>query len=371
MAGEDDRSRTDPFAGQLPNIARDFGRAPSDQSASNPADRLRALDGRQARYRLAFVAMEVPGLPAVVHIGPVEITQQAGPIWTQHTYIRQRPGWRPRYDKTMHHGYLQVGEGLQLTLAERPVVVPHSEHIHRALAHWRDQTLAAISILAAVLDERVAQSELLEDLIVYDPTGSRPWGAIDNLVRVRDFLPKKRVLPEQRRLLEGLAAFDLSHDGAELGAARWYLRAVQLGPTPDAVVFLWIAMEALAPPTGKGDTRGDVRRVEDALKETGLALDELSLPVGRLAGLRGDIVHKGMEQPDLLYEGFYELEDLTRLLLRHRVGVLEGGWPVTPNQSMLLPGLQTAERWLRDRPKTTMRRIDNGPPLPDQSEPEG
>jgi hypothetical protein len=44
--------------------------------------------------------MEVPGLPAVVKIGSVEITQQAGPIWTQHTYIRQRPGWRPHYDKT-------------------------------------------------------------------------------------------------------------------------------------------------------------------------------------------------------------------------------------------------------------------------------
>jgi hypothetical protein len=371
MASGDNRSRTDPFAGQSPNVARDYGRAPSDQSASGPADRLRALDGRQARYRLAFVAMEVPGLPAVVQIGPVEITQQAGPIWTQHTYIRQRPGWRPRYDKTMHHGYLQVGEGLQLTLAELPVVVPHSEHIHRALAYWRDQTLAAVSILAAVLDERVAQRELLEDLIVYDSTGSRPWAAVDNLVRVRDFLPKKRVLPEQRQLLDGLAAFDLSHDSPELGAARWYLRAVQSGPTPDAVVFLWIAMEALAPPTGKSDTRGDVRRVEDALKETGLALDQLDLSIGRLAGLRGDVVHKGIEQPELLYEGFYELEALTRLLLRHRLGVVEGAWPLTPSQSMLLPGLQGAERWLRDRPRTMIRRVDNGPPLPDQSEPEG
>jgi hypothetical protein len=85
------------------------------------------LDGQQAQYRLAFVAMEVPGLPALVRIGPVEITQQPGPIWTQHTYIRQRPGWRPHYDKTMHQGYLQVGDGLQLTLAELPVVVPRSQ----------------------------------------------------------------------------------------------------------------------------------------------------------------------------------------------------------------------------------------------------
>jgi hypothetical protein len=105
MTGEHDRSRSDPFAGQPPDTARDYSRAPSDLSTAPQADRVRPLDGQQARYRLAFVAMEVPGLPAVVKIGPVEITQQAGPIWTQHTYIRQRPGWRPHYDKTMHQGY--------------------------------------------------------------------------------------------------------------------------------------------------------------------------------------------------------------------------------------------------------------------------
>jgi hypothetical protein len=191
MAGEQDRSRTDPFAGQPPDTARDYGRAPSDLSTAAQAERVRPLDGQQARYRLAFVAMEVPGLPPVVKIGPVEITQQAGPIWTQHTYIRQRPGWRPHYDKTMHQGYLQVGEGLQLTLAELPVVVPQSQHIQGALARWRDQVLAAVSMLAALLDERVAQRELLEDLIVYDSTGSRPWASVDTEVRVRDFLPRR------------------------------------------------------------------------------------------------------------------------------------------------------------------------------------
>jgi hypothetical protein len=150
MAGEHDRSRTDPFAGQPPNTARDYSRAPSDLSTTAQADRVRPLDGQQARYRLAFVAMEVPGLPPVVKMGPVEITQQAGPIWTQHTYSRQRPGWRPHYDKTMHQGYLQVAQGLQLTLAELPVVVPRSQHLQGGLAQWRDRVLAAHSILAAL-----------------------------------------------------------------------------------------------------------------------------------------------------------------------------------------------------------------------------
>jgi len=65
VAGEHDRSRADPFAGQSPDTARDYGRAPSDLSTAPPADRVRPLDGQQARYRLAIVAMEVPGLPTV------------------------------------------------------------------------------------------------------------------------------------------------------------------------------------------------------------------------------------------------------------------------------------------------------------------
>jgi hypothetical protein len=59
MAGEQDRSRTDPFAGQPPDTARDYSRAPSDLSTAPPADRARPLDGQQAWYRLAFVAMEI------------------------------------------------------------------------------------------------------------------------------------------------------------------------------------------------------------------------------------------------------------------------------------------------------------------------
>lgn len=141
-------------------------------------------------------------------------------------------------------------------------------------------------------------------------------------------------------MLEQLGSFDLAQERAELGAGRWYLRAVQSGPTPDAVVFLWIAMEALAPPTGKGDSRPEVRRVEETLTEAGLALDQLELSVGRLAGLRADVVHKGMEQPELLYAGFYELEALARLPLRHRLGGVQGAWPLTPSDSTLRRGFR-------------------------------
>ena len=119
---------------------------------------------------------------------------------------------------------------------------------------------------------------------------------------------------------------------------------------------------------GKGDNRPHVRRVEDALAEAGLALNQLPLSIGRLAGLRAEVVHKGIEQPELLYAGFYELEALARLLLRHRLDIAEGAWPLEPSDSMPRPGLQGVERWLRDWPKTTMQRVDNGPALDEEPE---
>jgi hypothetical protein len=133
--------------------------------------------------------------------------------------------------------------------------------------------------------------------------------------------------------------------------ARWYLRAAQLGPIADAVVFFWIALEALAKPpygtklSGKEKKRSDVAWVEKAVSEAGLDPAQVSPTIGRLAGLRAEVVHGGVEQPELLHEGYYALEQLVRLLIRQRLGVAPLGWPISPDRSNLRPPLrQLAER---------------------------
>lgn len=145
-----------------------------------------ALVGRPAIYRMAFAAMPVPGFPADVRVGDARILQTSGPIWTQRTYVLQRPGWRRHYDKTMHQAWLEVGNGLHLTLCVLDVTVPDSPRAP-AFALWRDQALAAVSLVATVLDERVAQEVLLEDLIILDPTGTQAVAAADVEPRIRDF----------------------------------------------------------------------------------------------------------------------------------------------------------------------------------------
>jgi hypothetical protein len=268
----------------------------------------------------------------------------------------------------MHQAYLEVGEGVHLTLCELAVQVPTEQHVARSFAQWHDEVLAAVSILAIVLDDRVAQDELLQDLIVLDPEGERAEGAMDTSVRVRHFAPTKRVLKAQRNMFRKLR--DLSRlEGSTMPAARWYLRAAQAGPTPDAIVFLWIALEALTkPPQSSGRRKrrrageekklDDVSLIEAELQDVGLEPSALDPSVGQLAGLRADIVHYGREQPPLLHAGFYQLEMLVRSLLQSRLGVAGQAWPVVPGQTNLIGPLRRLAERLEARPRYTMRRIE-------------
>lgn len=277
--------------------------------------------------------MRVPGFPESLDIGRVQVVQTKGPIWTQRTDIRQNPSWRPVYDKEMRR--FPVGDGFDLTVCI--LQVPLGEALSSAdLEHWHAEAAAAAGVAAAILDERVAQERIAEDLIVFDDSGV-PETAADHAVRVREFPPTNRMSRALRRDAARLAELDLSRPDAPHAAFRWYLRAAQEGPTPDAIVAFWIALEALAkPPYGTKlpsslRRRGDVEWVEVAARQAGADPDQLVPTIGKLAGLRAEIVHGGIERPELLGNGFYALEALTRMLIRHHLG-LRAGWPLSPDQ---------------------------------------
>jgi hypothetical protein len=205
---------------------------------------------------------------------------------------------------------------------------------------WRDESLAALAFVVAVLDERIAQEVLAEDLLLFDEGGA-PKGAADHVAQVRAFIPSQRVIRQHREVLDALRELDPAESSPLVAAARWYLRAAQSGVTPDAVVFMWIALEALTKPVygtklSKTQMRlSDVDWVERGLRDAGLDPTAVDPSVGRLAGLRAEIVHGGVESPSLLRDGYYTLEVLVRLLLRHRLGVGVLGWPVAPGVSNL------------------------------------
>lgn len=291
------------------------------------------------------------------------VTQTPGPLDTQSTYIVQRPGWTPHFDKTMHRGSLQVGEGLHLSLCLLPVAIPREEHLAASLRRWRDEVQAAIAVVAALLDDRVAQEVLLEDLIVFDEAGREPVAMLDSSVRVRHFPSMKAATAQQRAALDRLAHWKSDVQAEEHVAARWYLRAAQSGPTPDAIIYLWVALEALVPARSKGSS-SDVKGVEAALRSAGADPARWTPSVGRCAGLRAQIVHHGLEQPELLSEGFYSLEAMVRLLLRHRLGVDSDSWPLAVTETNLAWPFRPIAARLAHRARTTMRLIQDDEAAP-------
>jgi hypothetical protein len=108
-----------------------------------------------------------------------------------------------------------------------------------------------------------------------------------------------------------------------------YRRAVAEGPTPDAFADLWIAVEALS--DSRQPRRGEL---EEMFLDAGIDPEGLPVHVGLLIDLRGKVVHEGAEDhQDRLRIGFYEMESLTRLMLRRRAGAGSLGWFAAHNPS--------------------------------------
>ena len=107
--------------------------------------------------------------------------------------------------------------------------------------------------------------------------------------------------------------------------------------------------------------RTDVAWVELALREAGLDPDNVQPDVGRLAGLRAAVVHGGVEEPPLMHEGFRVLEQLARLLLRHRLGTGPYGWPLSPDDNNLRSPIRELVTIAHRFPRTEWRNADPEP----------
>lgn len=350
-----------PFRDREPSAIGEHSVTPSTPAEGLPArasafkDRLPI--GTTGQYRLVLRGMRVPGLADELCVGRVVLHQTDGPVWTQRTHVVQAPGWRPTYTKAMDRGPVEVADGYRLTIALLDVRLP--DDLASAFRLWRDECMAAVAFLVSVLDERVAQEVLAEDLVLDDVRGE-PRAVADITTQVREFTPTERVLKRDLPALNALASLDPAAESPINAAARWYLRAVQGGVRPDAIVFFWIALEALSkPPFGTKLTKeqrkiSDVGWVEKATAAAGIDPSGLQVSIGKLAGLRAQIVHGGIEAPALLRDGHYTLEMIVRAVLRHAIELPASGWPLRPGESRLRGPLA----WLLARvgkPRTVWR----------------
>jgi hypothetical protein len=281
--------------------------------------------------------MQVLGMPEELEVGRVKVRHLLGPVETQRTTVLQQPGLMPTFVKWMERPL--VGHDRPLTIYSLDVTVP--DDVSSALDVWRNEVVAAAGFLSMVLDERIAQEPILEDLVTAAPNG--PSVYVDVQRGIRTFEPANSWFEE---FAAELSRFQAPETADRLRTAcRWYLRGAGAGPTPDGVVLFWIALESLVPPSTSGKARNQVRDLENAVRSAYPDLDPTRIipPIGRLAGLRADIVHRGIEADPLIREAFYTLEALTRLLLRHAFEVSKA-WAPFPRGNMLPEPLASMPR---------------------------
>lgn len=292
------------------------------------------IEGLPVLYRTVFQSMEVEGLPEQLQVGKVMLLQTQGPLVTRRVDIAQRPEARLIWDKTVYQGLL-LGAGIPLTACHLPVVLPTGEQQRAQFATWRDEIFSAAGVLVALLDDRVAQREVFEDFLIFE--GTEWFGIADRVGNVRNFLPFPLTDSDQADLGQ-LESFAVAENVQV--AARWYLRGAQTGPAADGIPLFWTALEAIVGAEG----RQVVRQVEDALQAAGEDPTALAPSVGRLFGLRAEIVHQGHVDLGPAVEGWYVLEKICRMLLRHELGLALASWPVAPGDASGLSEDVIAER---------------------------
>lgn len=337
-----------------------------DLYASLAADR-EAIDRRgnepipeepdEVVYRLGHSSIPIAGMPDESRVGRVEIFRVIGPVFTQKTQLRQRHGLPVVFDKSMKLR-VPVGENEVLTICQIRDSPP--VQASASLSEWRGEARSALGILSAALDERIAIEGRFEDII--NLKGGKPVSSGDVRTLLRSFLPFD-VTDEEKGVLNDLASLETSDLVPLTEAARWYLQAAQEGPTAEAIVYLWIAIEALTP-----RPKTSPKTVEAMLVSAGFLPEWLGeVTLGRLAGLRADIVHKGLRDHPLIRDGYYRLETVVRVLLRNAAGI-RTSWSPVLTTAVFGEQAEEIRRMQADR-KTIWHR--DGLPPPQEAKPAG
>jgi hypothetical protein len=292
--------------------------------------------GDRALYRAVFRGMQVHGLPEELTIAGATVRFCQGPALVQQTDLSQRAGYPLVFDKSMSHGVL-VGEGHWLTLVEVEID-DYAGGSKETISEARQRAESAVAFVAAILDERIGQEMLAENLLIFDD--EKPIAVADLKELVRNY-PPFEARKTEHDALTALGGLKLARHAET--AARWYLRGVQAGPSVDGVIFLWFAVEALTGTSKK-------KPIEEALRKAGRDPADQGLTVGELHGLRSSFVH---DRPDSepppaekVKQGFYDLEAMVKTLLRHELGI-HSTWPAHSASRVFHPPWQerVEEAW--------------------------
>lgn len=260
-------------------------------------------------------------------VGGCQVAQVVGPIKLQWTETSMLPGRTPRLAKRQLRR--EVGDGLCLTVVTLSVEVALGADLRILMDEWSQQCRAALAMTAALLDDRVCEKYLGENMRFESASGLS--AIVDYSRLVRSFDPAVESEFSVAEALDGLDNWEYHNSDALNRSLRWYLAAVELGPSSAGFVLLATACEALISPTKGKNKSFNKQMIEAQLTSAGMSFD--SSQVAKVVRVRAAIVHDGFEEHVFLSESYYLLEEMTRSLLRAARGS-GTGWPVKVSSNL-------------------------------------
>jgi hypothetical protein len=256
----------------------------------------------------------------------VTIRQTEGPVDGREVYIQQLPIENTLAWQKAHH-QSQFGVGGYVTLADLPLFVDQAL-LGRQMVESSKRCTAALGLVAACLDERATFRHLFDNLILFDDEGNIV-GVLDHVGGVRNFGPTRDWSDAAQDALQTIELAD------ELRAScRWFLKGVVGGPSEDGIMFLATALESIVNDPSAGKQSFDVKAIRSRFEAAGGNESDLPLDIGRCAGMRARVIHKGLEDDAQVRPTWYSLERIARTLLRKALGY-DSPWPLDPSEGMV------------------------------------
>lgn len=173
--------------------------------------------GDRGLYRAVFRGMQVHRLPEELAVAGATLRFRPGPALVQQTDLSQRAGYPLVFDKSMNHG-VPVGEGHWLTLVEVEID-DYAGASKEAISEARQHAESVVALVAAVLDERIGQEMLAENLLIFN--GEEPVAVADLKELVRNYPPfEVRERERDALALLGSPAVAPRRDGGALVSPR-------------------------------------------------------------------------------------------------------------------------------------------------------
>ncbi len=283
------------------------------------AERLEAIDaslvGCTARFQLGFSGSPVRQLVnRWLTVGDVKIRQSVEPFEYQYTDVITTDDEVPYMFEVTRR--LWSRQGQFITVAEAEFTVSEfqvADQINVARARCE----AALGALTAVIDERFIDRRVGEFVRIITEDGEVP---ADTTNAMRPFAPGVEEV-DLADLEDKSGSF--SGDPVLQSALKFYARGVENRLTEVGFILLSATADMLA--GGRNKLKpDDLKTALDAAGEPGRwGIARLK----KVAGTRGRLIHNGMIPTAEMYELWYDLEEIVRTLLRHKMKVTSA-WDV-------------------------------------------